>query len=875
MRHTNHFSFKSITTYASIIVFCILCLTTSNYAFAVVPSNPAVRPTTAAVPYLGECHEEISTQDSCKLIIPNGWSLRIETDYVTTTQNNVISYDFSRLKKVFDDYHGGTYLTQSYPNNRWVGTGWVDGNAADSTDPAKSIYITPIDGNLCKILNNDAICEDEVEGYPLIDWDKETSRFYAVFRTNSTACRDASRSGFPTAFSGQHQTVGSCEQEQRIYYVLDNGDTRLSDGLSFLTATNPFHRDVDDKTAPIVTVSGPANTDPASQKTVSATDDDSTSTTWVYKQIANAQSKTSCVAADFSTSPTTYTEGQTITLSAEADNNSKICFRSTDGAGNIGYGISGLINGIDRTAPIVTVSGPANTDPASQKTVSATDSDAGTTTWVYKQIANAQSKTSCVAGDFNSPTTYTEGSTITLRATTDNNSKICFRSTDQVGNVGYGISSLINGIGSAVQIQKSAVKESVKPLAKPVITLSGYSGSARVTVSSPVDLDAARNSADGNGGEPVDGEIVYVYSSEYASDSDCATVYGAEQGKKTYSDWFKATSFNVAKFPLCSSAKISVIAHTIYADGTDENNQTVWRLRKGSESPESNVVTPSFAPKVTNVAASFVNQSDAQGGITYSFSGITTNDSQRFSVLYRIETRYDHNDTWSTLHETETTSGTIPGDDVLNTLLSLATWGHSKDVGTFQLRVEASLYEDAAYTIFSESTVSDAVTLSLSPRLSAPTNFNLTGSLDDNTLQYSFTPVQNWILPKHWYRLEVLTPGQNGNASTWESAFREIYSFETTGSLDAQALTIPSIASLQFRLKAVSYTPWGSDIIESSNSNVVTITGRSKESVDPVVVASQTTQDADQQAIALLRDLVLELGKMVSKIEKQIQSLTQ
>ena len=122
----------------------------------------------------------------------------------------------------------------------------------------------------------------------------------------------------------------------------------------------------------------------------------------------------------------------------------KVCFRSQDTSNNaIAYAASNEINGIDTTAPSITVSSP-DTTPATSKTVSATDDDTGTTTWVYKQIAAA---TTCDSSALSSDTTaYTESADITLSSESDNGTKVCFRSRDEVGNEEFESSSQISGI---------------------------------------------------------------------------------------------------------------------------------------------------------------------------------------------------------------------------------------------------------------------------------------------------------------------------------------------------------------------------------------------------------------------------------------------
>ena len=76
--------------------------------------------------------------------------------------------------------------------------------------------------------------------------------------------------------------------------------------------------------APTVTVTVTNNTGDA--PTVSATDDDSGTTTWKYKYIDNG---TTCDSSAMSSGTTSYTEGASLTV-LSANSTKKICFSSTN-----------------------------------------------------------------------------------------------------------------------------------------------------------------------------------------------------------------------------------------------------------------------------------------------------------------------------------------------------------------------------------------------------------------------------------------------------------------------------------------------------------------------------------------------------------------
>ena len=85
---------------------------------------------------------------------------------------------------------------------------------------------------------------------------------------------------------------------------------------------------------------------PINSATITAVDNES-GTTMKWVKITG----TSCGATQFAgATDTAYTEGSAITITAQADHGKRICFRSQDGAGNIGYGVSAPLN-IDATAP--------------------------------------------------------------------------------------------------------------------------------------------------------------------------------------------------------------------------------------------------------------------------------------------------------------------------------------------------------------------------------------------------------------------------------------------------------------------------------------------------------------------------------------------
>ena len=155
-----------------------------------------------------------------------------------------------------------------------------------------------------------------------------------------------------------------------------------------------------DVTAPTVSVISP-NNDLAKMKVVSASDSEKEATVWTYKQIAG---NISCNESTMSSDTKEYTEGMEVSFGEETDNGTRVCFSSTDVAGNTAYGASRLLRNIDTTAPVITVTNP-NSDAAQTKVVQASDNESKTT-WNYKQIAG---DAACDAAAMESGTqTYTE-----------------------------------------------------------------------------------------------------------------------------------------------------------------------------------------------------------------------------------------------------------------------------------------------------------------------------------------------------------------------------------------------------------------------------------------------------------------------------------
>ena len=148
-------------------------------------------------------------------------------------------------------------------------------------------------------------------------------------------------------------------------------------------------------------------------------------------------------------SPYSYTEGVSIRLE-EAHNGRQICFRSINsGETSLENYKAYDVDGVDRTAPKLTLT-------MTTTTLSASDDDDETNTWSYVVVDNNTCDSSV---DFASATTYTEDTDLTID-TTDTSAEAskyyCFRSVDDQGNTGYGVSSQIGGSPKITKITAGA-----------------------------------------------------------------------------------------------------------------------------------------------------------------------------------------------------------------------------------------------------------------------------------------------------------------------------------------------------------------------------------------------------------------------------------
>ena len=208
------------------------------------------------------------------------------------------------------------------------------------------------------------------------------------------------------------------------------------------TATQSF---VYDSTAPTITTTVSGTND---NRTVSASDND-TGATMKRKIITSG---TTCGSSIMSSSTTSYTESSTLTI-AVADNGKKVCFSSTDAAGNTGYQATAtLAVGSALTASVGTV--PSGSAKSKDVAISSVTSGAAVK---YKVISNS----SCTATNYGSGgtsvTLTSNAGTATVTNESDNNKYLCFKITKTNFSDVYVGSGKITGIDDTAPSKPNAI----------------------------------------------------------------------------------------------------------------------------------------------------------------------------------------------------------------------------------------------------------------------------------------------------------------------------------------------------------------------------------------------------------------------------------
>ena len=241
---------------------------------------------------------------------------------------------------------------------------------------------------------------------------------------------DSTVSGFISYVSGTALTLTA--GSRACFYASDFlSNTRYVASGPGVDTTNSEMVVQSDTTPPTITVSpSAADSSPKRAITVSASssDSDADSSSWKYK-IVSASANCNAAAVSSGTS-----SGRAATLNSQSHNNRKVCFAVKDTSNNWNYAASGVITGIDRTSPTISVGNVVN------KRVRATVSDnSDNSPTLESQIIGGNICSSLTVGSF-SP--YTSGTDLTLPV----GSRACFKATDSAGNAAYEASSAASEI---------------------------------------------------------------------------------------------------------------------------------------------------------------------------------------------------------------------------------------------------------------------------------------------------------------------------------------------------------------------------------------------------------------------------------------------
>ena len=334
-----------------------------------------------------------------------------------TTKGNSVT-----LNSESDNNHKVCFQVEDYANHKgYQASGIITG--IDRTSPT---------------INVSAVTNNQVSATVTDTGDSNPTFAYQILTSGNC---DASTGGSFTSYTSGTQLSLSVNQFACFKATDAAGNTAYA-------ASNSGSSDTTPPTITVTYSTTPSGGDYSSPKTAitvtaSSTDIDVNSATWSHKLIAH---DTDCNAAQMSSATSS---GQSVTLNSEAHNNHQVCFYViSDINANPGYGVSGLITGIDTTPPTITVT--PSTDDSSPKreiTVSATATDGGSGIksggFVHKVVGGVDIGR-CDSGQMATGTS--SGNSASLNSEVDNGKKVCFRVEDQVGNQGYQVSGVITGI---------------------------------------------------------------------------------------------------------------------------------------------------------------------------------------------------------------------------------------------------------------------------------------------------------------------------------------------------------------------------------------------------------------------------------------------
>ena len=280
------------------------------------------------------------------------------------------------------------------------------------------------------------------DGYVLSasDTDTDTDWMYKELASDQVCGKEVMTTGTETYTEGEELTFDSKEDAGKKV-CFSSADTAGNTGYGESAVFT-------DVVAPIITVTGPSE-EPSETKVVSAVDADVAEMTWAYKKIASSQT---CGKEAMSEDTTSYTEGAELTFVSEKDFGKKICFSSTDAAGNTGYGESATIT--DAIAPTISVTAGVLNRFNAQGVKAVDDDVSAATVWTYRQVSGTVLCGAEVMGTETS--SYKEDTRLVFDSEKDNGTKVCFSSKDASGNTAYASSAILIGIDTTPPVIKVA-----------------------------------------------------------------------------------------------------------------------------------------------------------------------------------------------------------------------------------------------------------------------------------------------------------------------------------------------------------------------------------------------------------------------------------
>ena len=340
-----------------------------------------------------------------------------------------------------------------------------------------------------------------------------------ILRSGAGEACDSSNTGTFIAYTGSDLSLSS--GDKACFFAEDEAGNEAYALSAAGTETTP----------PTITVT-PSTADSSPKRSITVTADSSAadldSSSWRHK---NLVSTTTCNAAAMRIG---WMSGDSMTLNHEAFNGDRVCFAVKDTNDNWGYAASGVISGIDRTRPTISVS---QVSPDNKVSAMASD-NSGTPPVLGVAIITDNVCSSSTSAAFQS---YTAGTDVTLVAAT----RACFRATDSATNVRYTASGVgVDLTVNTLDVDTTAPTITVTPAAadssaKRSIAVFASSSDSDVDSSSwrrkVVSSSTACDEAEMNSGT-VSGRSITLNSESYNDRKVCFAV------KDTSNNWNYAAS---------------------------------------------------------------------------------------------------------------------------------------------------------------------------------------------------------------------------------------------------------------------------------------------------------------------------------------------